>query len=235
LESKELPIWRQLKKEGFLSTLSVFETSVVRSAESGVPEWNFLVLSHIVPSTTKEAFLVAQDKRFGMSAHSSRCAEAPSAETQRIEMLRSTANAHYPRETAEENRIALEENLRYSIEYITVHDTPAELNELNHYREIMRTNLGPAMGRRIQERLFFSGIALETVSVLYAQPSMSKWNQIHVMGRYPDDRRSLPNAQQTGTQPPNPPSGPNLGATLDSIRSKPRTDEARQLFNLAIR
>jgi hypothetical protein len=80
-------------------------------------------------------------------------------------------------------------------------------------------------------------IALETVSVEFAQPGMPNWNQIHLRGYFPDKGRVPPSALDGALRRVNPQSGGAAAVfgRLDSIRTKPREDVARQLPELAVR
>lgn len=235
LRQKGLPVWRQLKRDGLLADQSVFETDSVRLAAPGVPTWNFLLLSHLAPSVTPDAFFQAV-KRRERKQPVTRCEDAPGVETRRVEVLHSTPNSYYPRPAAgvQASGAPTEFTVPYIVEYIAVRETPEALNE---YRETMRTSNGPALGQLIRDNMLLNLIALETVSVEFAQPGMPKWNQIHLRGYFPDKGRVPPSALDEALRRVNPQSGGAAAVfgRLDSIRTKPREDVARQLPELAVR
>lgn len=228
-----LPPWQRMKRDGLLTDQSVFETTSVRTAAPGAPHWNFLLLSHLAPSATPDAFLKAEKKGEDKRPSGTRCTEASGVETRRVEVLHSTPNSYHPRPPASPDA-QTEFTVPYIIEYIAVRDTPEALNE---YRETMRTNNGPALAQLIQENMLLNFIALETVSVRYAQPGAPRWNQIHLRGYFPDKGLVPRDALDVALRRVNPQSGGAAGvfARLDAIRTKPREDVARQLPELAVR
>ncbi|HET7697530.1 MAG TPA: hypothetical protein VFK57_17570 [Vicinamibacterales bacterium] len=236
LRQKKLPVWQQMKRNGLLADHSVFETVSVRLAAPDVPAWNFLLLSHLEPSATPETFFKAEENREGERPIGTRCEDAPGIETRRVEVLRSTPNSYYPR-PAPGTRLpgaATEFTVPFIVEYIAVRDTPEALNE---YRETMRTNNGPALAQLIRDDMLLNFIALETVSVRYAQPGMPEWNQMHLRGYFPDKGPVPPDAMDAALRRINPKSGGAAGifGRLAAIRTKPREDVARQLPELAVR
>jgi hypothetical protein len=115
-----------------------------------------------------------------------------------------------------------------------VRETPEALNE---YRETMRTTMGPALAQAIRDNMLLNFIALETVSVRYAQPGVPTWNQIHLRGYFPDKGLVTRDALDGVLRRINPQSGGAAGVSgrLDAIRTKPREDVTRQLPELAVR
>ena len=229
LQQNELPVWRQLKRDGLLADESVFEVTSVQTTERGVPSWEVLLLTHLAPTAKQDSFVQAEKKRL----RTPRCEDAPGAETRRVEVLRSTPKSYYPRATSEEDRQALQAKVEFFIEYIAVNGTPTALNQ---YRESMRVNMGPAMGLLIPDKWFFNLIALETVSVLYAQPGMANWNQIHIRGYFPE-KGPTPTAIDAALRRVNPSGGGSAGffGSLESIRTLRREDITHQLFDLTVR
>jgi len=236
LRRKEFPAWQKLKRGGLLTDQSVFETSSVRLTAPGVPAWNVLLLSHLAPAVAPDAFFNAEEKRVGKRSPGTRCEDAPGVETRRIEVLHSTPNSYHPRPAAGARGpdAPTEFTVPYIVEYIAVRETPEALNE---YRETMQMNIGPAVGQLIRDNLLLNLIALETVSVKYAQPGVPKWNQIHLRGYFPDKGPVPPSALDGALRRVNPQGGGAAGifGRLDSIRTKPREDLARQLSGLAVR
>jgi hypothetical protein len=233
LRQKWLPTWQRMKRDGLLTDQSVFETTSVRTAAPGAPHWNFLLLSHLAPSATPDAFLKAEKNGEDKRPSGTRCAEAPGVKTRRVEVLHSTPNSYHPRPTPSPDA-QTEFTVPYIVEYIAVRETPEALNE---YRETMRTNNGPALAQLIRENMLLNFIALETVSIRYAQPGVPKWNQIHLRGYFPDKGPVPPGALDVALRHVNPQGGGAAGVfgRLDAIRTKPREDVARQLPELAVR
>ena len=233
LRQKALPAWQRMRRDGLLADQSVFETVSVRLATPGAPPWNFLLLSHVAPSATPDTFFAAEQKRERKQPPGTPCEEVPGAETRRVEVLHSTANSYHPRLTPSPDAQA-EFTVSYIIEYIAVRETPEALNE---YRETMRTNNGPALALLIRDNMLLNFIALETVSVRYAQPGVPTWNQIHLRAYFPDKGLATRDALDGALRRINPQSGGAAGVfgRLDAIRTKPREDVARQLPELAVR
>jgi hypothetical protein len=233
LRQEALPVWRRVRRDGLLADHSVFETASVRLATPGAPHWNFLLLSHLAPSATPDTFLEAEQNRERKQPAVTRCEQGPGVETRRVEVLHSTPNSYHPRLTPSPDAQA-EFTVPYIVEYIAVRETPEALNE---YRETMRTNNGPALALLIRDNMLLNFIALETVSVRYAQPGVPRWNQIHLRGYFPDKGLVTRDALDGALRRTNPQSGGAAGVfgRLDAIRTKPREDVARQLPELAVR
>jgi hypothetical protein len=236
LRQKELPAWRKLKRDGLLADQSVFETTSLRISAPGVPSWNFLLLTHLAPASTPDAFFKAELKLWGGRRRGTRCEEAPGVEVRRVEVLHSTPNSYYPRPDAGTRRpeAPTEFSVNYIVEYIAVRETSEFLDE---YRETMRRNIGPAVGQLIREGWLLNLIALETVSVRRTQPGVPNWNQIHVRGYFPEKGTVPPSDLDGALRRVNPQGGGTAGifGRLDAIRMKPREDVARQLPELAVR
>jgi hypothetical protein len=236
LRQKELPARRKLKRAGLLADHSVFETTSLRLSAPGVPPWNFLVLSRLSPDATPHAFFEAEKKLRARRPRGGRCEDAQGVEVRRVEVLRSTPNSFYPRPAAgvRPAGAATEFTVHYIIEYIAVRETPEALNE---YREAMRRDIGPAVAQLIREGWLLNLIALETLSVRYAQPGAPGWNQIHLRGFFPEKGTVPPRELDEVLRRVNPQSGGTAGVFggLDAIRTKPREDVARQLPELAVR
>ncbi len=46
--------------------------------------------------------------------------------------------------------------------------------------------MGPTLAQAIRDNMLLNFIALETLSVRYAQPGAPTWNQMHLRGYFPD-------------------------------------------------
>jgi hypothetical protein len=224
LAQDEVPFWRGLKEKRLLATVSVFETTAVSSSEGGVPAWNFFLLSQLPSGASAESLAEAFVKRRS-------CDSTPGVEVRRTETLRTTpTNSNYARSTADADREARELKVEFGIEYIAV-----KAAALNQYLESMRLNLGPPAGLQIQEGSLFSLVTLETVKVHYSQPGMPYWNQIHLSGSAPGKNSVA--AVDSALRRANPQSGgyEAVYSPLRAMRTKPRVDRVRQLFELAVR
>ena len=167
------------------------------------------------------------------SSSNGSCAAQGGAKTLRIEVLRSTPNSNYPRAT-EDGREAIQLKVDYAVEYIAVRNTPEDLNA---YREIMRASLGTALGQVLIPRGLIYGLtALETVSVEYSAESMPPWNQLHINATVPDHHLTA-KERDVAIRQVNPKSGGNSEVVkrLEAIRTKPRVDKVKQLYELAVR
>ena len=233
LRQKALPVWQRMKRDGLFADQSVFETASVRLSTPGAPHWNFLLLSHLAPYATPDTFFEAEQKPERNQPPGTRCEEVAGVETRRVEVLHSTPNSYHPRLTPSRDAQA-ESTVPYIVEYIAVRESPEALNE---YRETMRTTIGPALAEAIRDNMLLNFIALETVSVRYAQPGVPKWNQVHLRGYFPDKGLVTRDALDGALRRINPQSGGAAGISgrLDAIRTKPREDVAQQLPDLAVR
>jgi hypothetical protein len=231
LLTKELPFWRRLKKARHLVTSSVFESISVVSSEAGIPSWNFLLLTQIPPDTSADRSI----KSNGHSLKNEPCELAVGAILRRVEMMRTTPNSNYARATTAGDIVARKSKTNYVVEYIAVKDTQ---DARNRYRDNMRINVGPAESLLIQDGWDLSFVALETVSVEFSGAGMPNWNQIHI-GAYTERSSTKAGelANDAALRRVNPQSGGLDGVygDLDSYRTKPKTDNARQLFELAVR
>ncbi|MBA3726413.1 MAG: hypothetical protein H0W86_08160 [Armatimonadetes bacterium] len=228
LRRRRLPVWQQLRRKGYLASQSVFEVTKVGTALPGAPAWNYLVLSRLACDRAVSAFLRAE--KFGQAlTQLSSPSDSGAAILRRVEILHSTPNSFYPSPTPSDRRHAAA--VTYLVEYIAVHDTAARLEE---YRESMKKNSGPAAGELVKRGLFFNFVALETREIIFAQPGMATWNQIHVVGLLPG--RGSPQAFDSALRKVNPGSGgyARVFGRLDSIRVHTRVDEARLLRVLQI-
>jgi hypothetical protein len=223
--------WTALRKERVLADVSVFETTKVRLPDTGIAAWNFLILSHLRVGVSPEVFFTKATQAPNFSG-AGNCTSASGVEVQRVVVLRPTPKSSYPRVTEADDLQAKNKKVSFIVEYIAVEETPVALAQ---YRESMAQNMGAAMGLMIPEETFFEFKALEQESVKYAQANTLCWNQIHIRGFYPDKGPS-PVESPDALRRVNPLGGHSaFFAALEKIRTKPREDEARQLFDLAVR
>jgi hypothetical protein len=230
----DLKIRQELKRKGFFSEQSVFETTSTNINTPGAPFWNFLILTRLGATTRSEDFFRVEEQ-LDKKRKRANCFDAAGVETRRIEVLRTTPNSFYPHRAGDNSR-SEEFSARYIVEYIAVQNTTAALDE---YRGTMRTMLGPVQGHMIKEGSLLNFIALETVSVKYSQSGMQEWNQIHVRGgNFPEVKMPSPSPGMDRTLKllyPNSGGASVVFGRLRAIRTKPREDFARQLGELSIR
>ncbi|MEJ8303309.1 hypothetical protein [Saccharibacillus sacchari] len=132
--------------------------------------WSFLLLIEVRDAEVAKTYL----------AKAQTLPAFEQASVVRRELLVSTPESNYPNPTAqvrERNRKPF-----FAVEYVDVQQP-----YLNEFREIMIRRNGPAM-RHIMEhtRWCHSMVALETVEVWESVPQAPSWNQIHVIGLYPE-------------------------------------------------
>jgi hypothetical protein len=258
LAENDLPFWRELKEKGLLAKVSVFETtSALSDTENSVrgkqvtrpkpemPAWNFVISSQLAEGANADSFLQAVEKRKG-------CENAAGIEVRRVQTLRTTPNCNRARSTPADDLKARESKVEFLIEYIAVKDTP---EALDRYRKFM--SLYECLGDNTMIRDFnrgdgwwFGAVPLETVKVNYSQPGMPDWNHMDFVGyipaanlkpghpgKDPAARKAYVQAAIREQIPAGVASAweAELAAMRSSIVTYPRTDHARQLFELAVR
>ncbi len=223
LRQYAVPQWRKLKQEGFLSAKHVFETTSVRLPEGSQPAWSFLMLSRLGAGVMPEA-LFGAERSLGTD-EAALCLKGPGIELRRLEILRATPNANYPKP-------ALEAGVEYIVEYIAVRNSP---DALNAYRDTVSGMIGPAFGQIVQQEQLYSMFAAETLSVQYAAAQMPEWNQIHIRGYFAAIGLNR-SGFDAALRRVNPESGgfDGIFKRLGALRTKPREDVARNLFEIAV-
>lgn len=229
LAQREFSVWTQLKAAGRLAEVSVFETRSTATEAARDFSYQYLLLFRMPgmdpPSPDHAAVATA-----------SRCEAAAGAQLRRVERLAATPNAvHRAASLPTDERARTERNLNYTVEYIAVRDSRPDLRE---YRSAMSHVIGPAIATLVKQRFMYEFIALETVAVLFADPGYPHWNQIHVSGYFADvapSRLDELDAALDRELRRHHPTGHGLEQVfgrLGAIRTKPREDEARLLFEL---
>jgi len=132
--------------------------------------WNFLLLIEAKDAEAAKAY----------SAKAQTLPAFEQASVVRRELLASTPESNYPKP-------AIQVRERSGKPFFAVEYVDVQQPYLNEFREIMIRRNGPAM-RHIMEhaRWCHSMIALETVEVWESIPQAPSWNQIHVIGLYPE-------------------------------------------------
>jgi hypothetical protein len=219
LRDMEMPRWRELQRRGDLVSNAVYAKAGDLNSLPG-PEWSHLLVTELKPSTETPAIFDGV----------SRCAASAHATIVRSEEMAATPNAYHPGKRLSE--APRRRDLAFVVEFIPVSPTKAALDE---YREIMRTSIGPAMGRLVEEGAHLNLIALETTKVHTALSGGFPWNQIHIRGFYPDPGATSPAMTRYMEE-----AAPDRGGfaqvfgRLDRIRTKPRDNVAREIMELRL-
>lgn len=215
----ELPRWRSLHRRKVIVSNAVYEKTGDLNNLAG-PDWSHLVVSELKAGARGDSLI----------AGVARCAKDAGGTVVRAESMVATPNSYHPGKRLSE--APRRPDLAFLVEFIPVQPTKAALDE---YREIMRTSIGPAMGRLVAEGAHQNLIALETTSGASWAPGAFAWNQIHIRGFYPDPGPTSP-AMTRYMEEVNPALGgfANVFARLDAIRSKPRDAVARELVELRL-
>ena len=215
LREVALPSWRKLHAEGQLLQNAVYEKAGELNALAG-PDWQFLVVSRV------------RDGSRAPGNEAASCEQLAGVRLIRAEAMRATPASFHPAEQNATRR----PDLAFLIEFIAVQSARAALDA---YRETMRTSIGPATGQLVLEGSLFNMIALEsTAPKSRAEPGFN-WNQIHIRGYYPE-LGPTPAAMTIYMQRLNPERGDFAAVfkRLDSIRSTPRDNVAREHVELAV-
>lgn len=156
---------REIVKECF-----VFSHEEVVEKYGDFPVWHFLILLRISHREQADAvYLIVRLEKFDIWS-----------ETIRMELLETTPNSTYPipGEKAQKRDI----KPFYVVEYVAV-----QKEHLNDFRQIMIDRNGPAMRYVMEHAAWcYNFYALETISVFYHNPKYPTWNQVHVIGLYPE-------------------------------------------------
>ncbi|WP_059050703.1 hypothetical protein [Paenibacillus senegalimassiliensis] len=154
----------------FIGEVEIYSHRFAAEKHGDFQKWDYLVLIPVHQVDQADSMFAQLSKSELLSRY----------ETIRTEMLVTTPNSTYPvpGEKAQKRKISP----FYAVEYVDVH--PPYLNE---FRDIMITNNGPAM-RYIMENVGWCHyfLALETTKVYAHHSDYPTWNQIHVIGLYPD-------------------------------------------------
>jgi len=170
LDDCYLPVWRQLRADGVLTSVSVFELSYYDSSIVSTSICEYLVLAEIGQDISPADLLDAEK--------SSAC--QGSQNTPGFSVLRSahmlcTPNSCYgmPEPGHRDGGAQLD----YLVEFIAVDDAP---DLLAKYRELVSEYFGPANGVLVENGMLHCFIALENTEVLLSSHEAVPWNQIHI-------------------------------------------------------
>jgi hypothetical protein len=227
LSTKERPFWQKLRAQNKIVSASVFELDKVLDSKPDVPPWNFVILSHLEKGVLPNDVLELFDAHF---AAQGQCVFLANGSLKRLEIMRTTPNCNYARENLASEESAVKAKAEYIVEYIDAKD-------LERYSKNMRENIGPAEPLLMRDGWDLSFLALETLTVRYSAPGMTAWNQIHI-GLYAEKGSSEQEraARDVALLSVNPKSGGYQGVfgPLDTYRTKPREDQVKQRYELAV-
>lgn len=157
-------------KDGFIKDISVYSHSITAKQQGTFETWDYLLLMQIKNKDEVQR-LISALKTMSFSF---------ATETIRLELLETTPESTYPVpcETVQKRKA----KPFYAVEYVDVQE-----QYLKEFRDIMISNNGPAMKYIMQNKKWcYNMYALETVTVFYHNPGYPTWNQIHVVGLYPE-------------------------------------------------
>jgi len=165
-----LPVWKELKEAGIVSTVSLFELSEMETTSPVSPPWRYLMIAGLGPDSSAEDFTVAEQA-------SSRPAESdgPAHTVLREEHMVCTPNSCFgmPEPTYPDAPSGID----YLIEFIGVENTPASLTQ---YHDLMSSYFGPANGLLVEREMLHCFVALEVTETEIEDPGVVPWNQVHV-------------------------------------------------------
>lgn len=164
------PLLNSYQHTGDVSTHALHRLRFKAEKHGEFAAWSFLLLIEVRDAEAAKAYL----------AKAQTLPVFEQASVVRRELLVSTPESNYPHPAA---RVRERSGKPFfAVEYVDVQEP-----YLDEFREIMIRRNGPAM-RHIMERNRWchSMIALETVEVWQHTPQAPSWNQIHVIGLYPE-------------------------------------------------
>lgn len=165
-----MPVWYQLRSDGVVSSINVFELNQMESTIPETPPWRYLLLAELNPQATPDDLLNAE-KDSGCQERSDRSLFT----ILRVERMSCTPNSYYAMPEPAYRDAA--SGIDYLIEFIGVEDSPSFLTK---YRDLMSNYFGPANGFLVERGMLHCFIALETAEILFEATGVPGWNQIHV-------------------------------------------------------
>lgn len=165
-----MPVWNNLRADGIISSVNVFELQLRASATPETPAWRFLLLFQL--DSTAEPGDLPDTEIASNCQHQS---DESSFTVLRVERMSCTPNSCYrmPEPTYQDAPTGIE----YLIEFIGVENSPQYLKK---YRDLMSDYFGPANGILVEEGMQHAFIALETSEVLFQATGVPGWNQLHI-------------------------------------------------------
>lgn len=175
LAQRAVPVWRALVADGALAGREVFEQVGIIKEADDVPAWRFLHLATVADG-------VDPDDLIQREARALAGADFADAEVLRSEVMVRTPLGYLARPAAAAEGRARAETPAFTLEYIDV-DAPF----LNEYRLTMMLNAGPAFADLVAAAAVHSFRAFETEAVQSSRPGLPHWNQLHVIGVWPNE------------------------------------------------
>lgn len=170
LQACYLPVWRELRDGGILSSVDVFELHMTEASVPETPPWRYLMLAGLGNEAIPEDLLSAEN-----AASCAQQADDSLFSVLRIETLTCTPSSCYA--MPEPTYPDAPEGIDFLIEMIAVEDSPELLAK---YRDLMSTYFGPANGWLVEDGMMHTFIALETTEVLYEADGLQGGNQLHI-------------------------------------------------------
>jgi hypothetical protein len=165
-----LPVWEQLRTDGIVSSVSVFELGYYDSTAASTSIQDYLVLAELGP-LAKPADLTDAEQASACPG----CQDTPDYSVLRSAYMSCTPNSCYGMPEPTYQDAATE--LLYLVEMIGVEET---LDYLAKYRELMSKYFGPANGAVVESGMLHCFVALENTEVLFTRKGAVPWNQIHI-------------------------------------------------------
>jgi hypothetical protein len=170
LQDCYLPVWNQLRNDGIVSAVSVFELSPYDSTTTITSAQDYLVLAELAPQA-KPTDLMNAEKVSACPGNQ----DFPILPVLRSALMSCTPNSCYG--TPEPAYQDASSGIYFLVELIGVEETPSALAK---YREVMTKYGGPANGMLVERGMLHCFVALENVNLMSDTPGAVPWNQIHI-------------------------------------------------------
>ncbi|MTI46379.1 hypothetical protein [Sporosalibacterium faouarense] len=162
--------YEQLDREGIIDSYAIFQHKKSVEKHGDFDMWNFLILVQLKNKESGKTFLNRREK----------IKKILGTQVIRMELLMTTPESTYPipSSTVQKRR----SKPIFAVEYVDVQE-----EYLKEFQDIMIFNNGPAMKYIMNNAKWCHNfIALETIEVYYHNENYPKWNQLHVIGLYPE-------------------------------------------------
>ena len=165
-----LPIWKRLRGDGIISSVSVFELIPYDSTTTDPSAKEYLILAGLDSGSNPDDLLDAE--------RVSPCPDhlrIPVSAISRSALLTCTPNSCHG--VPEPTYPGAESGIVYLVELIGVEETPEARAK---YRGLMSRFFGPANGILVERGMLHCFVAFESVALLSSTPDAVPWNQIHI-------------------------------------------------------
>ncbi|KJD38544.1 hypothetical protein QD46_19005 [Paenibacillus polymyxa] len=164
------PFLEQCMVEHTIQGYEVYRFRLTAEKRGEFDSWNFLLLLQVESKSVAEQYVKLKQQLIGF----------PKEIEVRSELMISTPQSNYPTPPQHVQRRAFKPF--FAVEYVDV-----QAPYLDEFRHIMIHNNGPAMRNILEHKKWcFMMIALETLEVWYHHHAFPTWNQIHIIGLYPE-------------------------------------------------